>query len=80
MSKLAAHLHSAGVKSKASAVLAAVRMGHREIDEIALQSGLAPTTVIRVSGILCDLGLIGKMDGSDRIKLLPIFQPSASLD
>lgn len=80
MSKLAAHLHSAGVKSKASAVLTAIRMGHRDIDHIARQSGLAPTTVIRVSGILRDLGLVGKMDESDRIQLLPIFQPSGSDD
>lgn len=75
MSKL---IQCARVASKADAVLAAVRQGHRRIDAIAATSGLAPTTVVRVAALLRDHRKIDRLHGSGVLELLPIFQRSAS--
>jgi DNA-binding IclR family transcriptional regulator len=61
-------------------VLNAIREGHRTVYEISGASGLPPTTILRVSGLLRDLDLVGRLPGSTPIELLPIFQRAGADD
>lgn len=63
-----------GARTKADAVLAAVRQGHRHIGAIAAASGLAPTTVLRVAALLRDHRKLDRLPGAAPLELLPIFQ------
>lgn len=76
MSRIDKHIHSPGVRLKATAVLNAIREGHRTVDGISGASGLPPMTILRVCGLLRDLDLIGRLPGRTPIELLPIFQQS----
>lgn len=80
MSRINMNIHSPGVRWKAAAVLSAIREGHRTVDGISGASGLPPTTILRVSGLLRDLDLVGRLPGSRPIELLPVFQQSGADD
>ncbi len=54
MTELGKAIPCSGACSKADAVLASVRQGHRRVGAIAAASGLAPTTVLRVAALRRD--------------------------
>ena len=80
MSRINKNIHSPGVRWKAAAVLNAIRDGHRTVEGLSGASGLPPTTILRVAGLLRDLDLVGRLPGSDPLELLPVFQQSGADD